>query len=124
MIAWPVTAQELERVQDGLARAWTPLTRLAPDWSAGCVPCCAPGGPGGERGAAGGLEVEGEWVGSWLPIRAGVRPGGGHAAQQTSPALAVELALAAAGSARTPEPLRAARRLARSARNAALKTQR
>jgi deoxyribonuclease V len=74
--------------------------------------------PGPERGAISPLLLEGETVGYWLRTRAGTRPLAVHAAWGTDPDLAVEVVLAATRRARTPEPLRAARRAARRARAA------
>ena len=62
------------------------------------------------------FHVEGEIVGYWLRIRPGVRPIAVHAAWRTDAAAAVEWVRRTCGRARTPEPLRAARRVAREAR--------
>jgi len=75
--------------------------------------------PGPERGSASPLLLDGDLVGYWVRTRAGARPLAVHAAWGTDPELAVEVALAATRRARTPEPLRAARRAARRARAAA-----
>jgi deoxyribonuclease V len=56
-------------------------------------------------------------VGRWLRTRAGVKPVAVHAAWRTTPEAAVEVVLAAATRARTPQPLREARRAARAARS-------
>jgi len=63
--------------------------------------------------------LEGEVVGCWLRTRAEARPVAVHAAWGTGPGLAARVVLAATRRARTPEPLRAARRAARRARAAA-----
>ncbi len=75
--------------------------------------------PAEERGAVSPLLLDGELVGYWLRTRAGARPLAVHAAWGTDPGLAVDVVLAATRHARTPEPLRAARRAARRARAAA-----
>ena len=69
------------------------------------------------RGARSPLLVEGELVGYWLRTRVGTRPLAVHAAWQTGPTVAAEIVLATC-KARTPEPLRGARRRAREARAA------
>jgi deoxyribonuclease V len=71
--------------------------------------------PDDRRGAATPLVLEAEPVGYWLRTRRGVRPLAVHAAWRTDPETAVELVLACSR-ARTPEPLRQARRVARTAR--------
>jgi deoxyribonuclease V len=71
--------------------------------------------PADERGARRPLRLEGELVGYWLRTRAGTRPLAVHAAWRTDPDTAAEVVLAASR-ARTPEPLRRARRRAREAR--------
>jgi deoxyribonuclease V len=75
--------------------------------------------PGDGRGETSPLLLEGELVGRWLRTRRGRRPLAVHAAWRTDPDTAVEVVLRAGSGARTPEPLRAARMLARSARAAA-----
>lgn len=62
------------------------------------------------------LWLEDELVGYWLRSRAGTRPIAVHAAWRTDPETALEVVMAAIGRARTPEPLRRARRVARLAR--------
>ncbi|HEX6230680.1 MAG TPA: endonuclease V [Actinomycetota bacterium] len=62
------------------------------------------------------LVTGGEVVGSLVETRRGARPVCAHAAWRTDPGTARRVVLAAAGRARTPEPLRRARFLARSAR--------
>jgi len=73
--------------------------------------------PPDERGARSPLTVDGELVGDWLRTRAGTRPLAVHAAWRTDPETAAEVVLATCR-ARTPEPLRQARRRAREARAA------
>jgi len=75
--------------------------------------------PAAERGSTSPLLLDGDLVGYWVRTRAGARPLAVHAAWGTDPGLAVEVVLAATRRARTPEPLRAARRAARRARAAA-----
>jgi deoxyribonuclease V len=71
--------------------------------------------PQDERGARSPLLLEGELVGYWLRTRENTRPLAVHAAWRTDPDTAVAVALAVSR-ARTPEPLRRARTLARKAR--------
>jgi len=71
--------------------------------------------PPDEQGARSPLRLEGELVGYWLRTRAGTRPLAVHAAWRTAPAAAAEVVLSTCR-ARTPEPLRQARRRAREAR--------
>lgn len=73
--------------------------------------------PERQRGARSPLLLDGETVGCWLCTRDGARPIAVHAAWRTDPDLAVEIVLrATSGWARTPEPLRLARQVARMAR--------
>jgi deoxyribonuclease V len=72
--------------------------------------------PEDEHGATSPLVLEGELVGYWLRTRAGRRPLAIHAAWRTDPDAAVAVIFAATGTARTPAPLREARRAARTAR--------
>jgi deoxyribonuclease V len=72
--------------------------------------------PADERGARSPLLRRGELVGFWLRTRVGRRPLAVHAAWRTDPEAAAEVVLSAAAHARTPEPLRRARRRAREAR--------
>jgi deoxyribonuclease V len=76
--------------------------------------------PQDERGARNPLLVEDELVGYWLRTREGTRPLAIHAAWRTDGATAAEVALSTSR-ARTPEPLRQARRRAREARAASAK---
>lgn len=71
--------------------------------------------PADERGARSPLVLDGELVGYWLRTRAGTRPLAVHAAWRTDPDTAADVVLSASR-ARTPEPLRRARRRAREAR--------
>ena len=78
---------------------------------------CAQGPwPEDKEGSVSPLLLEGEVVGYWLRTRSGARPLAVHAAWRTSPEVAVEVVIAAIRQARTPEPLRLARQLARTAR--------
>jgi deoxyribonuclease V len=71
--------------------------------------------PPDKRGARSPLLIEGESVGYWLRTRQGTRPLAIHTAWRTDAATAAEVALSTSR-ARTPEPLRGARRGAREAR--------
>jgi deoxyribonuclease V len=71
--------------------------------------------PSDERGERSPLVLGGEVVGYWLRTRTGARPLAVHAGWRTTPETAADLVLRLAR-ARTPEPLRQARRLAREAR--------
>jgi deoxyribonuclease V len=73
--------------------------------------------PEDERGARSPLLLEGELAGYWLRTRRGTRPLAVHAAWRTTAAEAADVVLSTSG-ARTPEPLRRARRRARGARAA------
>jgi deoxyribonuclease V len=73
--------------------------------------------PADERGARTPLLLEGEVVGCWLRTRPGTRPLAVHAGWRVGVDTGAELVLAHS-SWRTPEPLRQARRAARSARSA------
>lgn len=72
--------------------------------------------PPDEPGARTPLMIGSERVGYWIRTRRGTRPLAVHAAWRTDSETAVELVLASGLHARTPEPLRAARRAAREAR--------
>jgi deoxyribonuclease V len=74
--------------------------------------------PGIERGALSPLLLEGELVGYWLRMRRAIRPVVVHAGWRTSPAVGVAVVLRSARKARTPEPIRRARMVARRARGA------
>jgi deoxyribonuclease V len=71
--------------------------------------------PPDERGASSPLVLQGEQVGHWLRTRVGTRPLAIHAAWKTDADMAVDV-VRRVSRARTPEPLRQARRHARSAR--------
>ncbi|HZA81169.1 MAG TPA: endonuclease V [Actinomycetes bacterium] len=75
--------------------------------------------PVDQRGATAPLRVGGEMVGCWVRTRAGAKPVAVHAAWQTDAHDAVQVVLAATRRARTPEPLRRARTLARTRRTLA-----
>jgi deoxyribonuclease V len=72
--------------------------------------------PPDETGARSPLTLEGEVVGYWVRTRAGTRPLAVHAAWRTEPDAAAAVVLACVHRARTPEPLRQARRVARTGR--------
>jgi deoxyribonuclease V len=72
--------------------------------------------PVDQRGATARLLLGGEVVGYWVRTRPGARPVAVHAAWQTDAQDAVQMVLAATRRARTPEPLRRARALARTKR--------
>jgi deoxyribonuclease V len=72
--------------------------------------------PANGQGATSPFQLEGERVGYWLRTRRGTRPLAVHAAWRTDAELAVELVRSIPGTRRTPEPIREARRLARTAR--------
>jgi deoxyribonuclease V len=74
--------------------------------------------PENRRGAVAPLRIGDETVGCWLRVRSGVRPLAVHPAWRTDLDTAVALVLGATRRARTPEPLRRARRAARRARAA------
>lgn len=72
--------------------------------------------PPDERGARAPLLLEDELVGYWLRTKPGTRPLAVHAAWRTDPEVAVRVVSKAIRHARTPEPLREARRVARATR--------
>jgi deoxyribonuclease V len=69
-----------------------------------------------QRAATARLLLGGEVVGYWVRTRAGAKPVAVHAAWQIDAQDAVQVVLAATRRARTPEPLRRARTLARTRR--------
>jgi deoxyribonuclease V len=72
--------------------------------------------PPADLGARAPLILDGEVVGAWVRTRAGVRPVTAHAGWLTSADTAAAVTLRTATRARTPEPLRRAREIARRAR--------
>jgi deoxyribonuclease V len=73
--------------------------------------------PAPEQGSASPIAVDDEVVGYAVRTRAGARAVFAHAAWRTSPEVARDLVLlTVSGRSRTPEPIRLARRLARTAR--------
>ncbi len=72
--------------------------------------------PGPERGATSPLLLEGREVARWLRTRRGARPVVVHAGWRTDLEAAVTVTARATRRARTPEPLRRARKAAREAR--------
>jgi deoxyribonuclease V len=81
------------------------------------VPLVARGpSPGPRPGDTAPLLLDGEEVARWVRTATGVRPLVASAAWRTSAATAAGVVLATSTGARTPQPLREARRLAREAR--------
>jgi deoxyribonuclease V len=72
--------------------------------------------PANERGSSSPLQLEGEVVGYWFRSRVGTRPIVVHAGWRTGPDDAVQVVKWSLRRARTPQPIRLARRLARLAR--------
>ena len=72
--------------------------------------------PPDEAGARTPLVLDDELVGYWLRTRPGRRPLAVHAGWATDPETAVDLVLGGCRGRRTPEPIRLARRAARTAR--------
>jgi len=72
--------------------------------------------PAPARGCTSSLLIEGELAGVWLRTRSGAHPVAVHPAWRTEVAACVEVVLAVSIKTRTPEPLRQARRIARTAR--------
>ena len=80
-------------------------------------PLCAEGSwPDDEKGNIRRLTHDGQIVGYWVRTRYGARPLVAHAGWRTSPETAAEVVLAVTTRFRTPEPLRLARQVARTAR--------
>ena len=73
--------------------------------------------PGPARASQSPLRVGGETVGYRLRTRRGAKPVVAHAAWRTTAAVAAEVVLGSSGIARWPEPLRAARSIARELRD-------
>ncbi|HET6918280.1 MAG TPA: endonuclease V [Jiangellaceae bacterium] len=81
-------------------------------------PLIASGEPPADHvGATSPLQLDGDVVGFWLRTRAGVRPLAIHAGWRVDAVTAVDVVRASCRGRRTPEPLREARRLARTARD-------
>jgi deoxyribonuclease V len=74
------------------------------------------GWPESAAGARAPFRLDDEIVGYWVRTRAGVRPVAVHAGWRVGPEAAAHIVLATVAGARTPAPLREARRLARTAR--------
>ncbi|UCH62906.1 MAG: endonuclease V [Fidelibacterota bacterium] len=72
--------------------------------------------PAPDRGSTSPLRIEGEEAGVWLRTRSGAHPLAVHPAWRTDVETCVKVVLAVSIRVRTPEPLRQARRLARTAR--------
>jgi deoxyribonuclease V len=72
--------------------------------------------PEGGRGSRSALVLDGEVVGTWLITRRGRRPLAVSPGWRTDLETAVQAVLATSGRARTPEPIRRARQLARTRR--------
>ncbi len=72
--------------------------------------------PGPARGDTSPLSLDSAVVARWVRTATGVRPVVAHAGWRTSAEVATEVVLASTSGARTPLPLREARRLAREAR--------
>lgn len=70
-------------------------------------------------GAVAPLFLDGEDVAHWVRTQTGVKPLVAHAGWRTDPSTAAEVVLRTTATARTPEPLRVARCVAREARSAA-----
>lgn len=75
--------------------------------------------PADRRGATSPLRIGGTTVACWARTRPGVRPLVVHPGWRVDLATAVEIVLGTTGQPRTPEPLRRARQLARTARDMA-----
>jgi deoxyribonuclease V len=72
--------------------------------------------PAEEKGSVSSLSLDGQPVGCWLRTKTGARPLAIHPGWQMNLETSVAVVLLALGRARTPEPLRQARRIARSLR--------
>jgi deoxyribonuclease V len=72
--------------------------------------------PEDKQGATAPIQLDGETVGYWLRTKEGTRPLAIHAAWRTTPETAVNVVCDSLRRTRTPQPLREARRLARTAR--------
>ena len=78
--------------------------------------CAEDSWPDDEKGSISPLTHGGRIEGYWVRTRDGARPLVAHAAWRTSPETAAQVVLSTTWRARTPEPLRLARQLARTAR--------
>ncbi|MGD2102991.1 MAG: endonuclease V [Acidimicrobiia bacterium] len=76
--------------------------------------------PADSAGAVAPLSVEGDQVGWWLRTRVGAMPVAVSPGWRTDLDTIIDVVMGSVGRVRTPEPLRQARRLARSARSASL----
>jgi deoxyribonuclease V len=74
--------------------------------------------PPDHPGATAPLRIDGATVGAWVRTKPGARPVAAHSAWRTDPATAAEIVARTADVGRTPEPIRRARRLARTRRAA------
>lgn len=74
--------------------------------------------PGDLAGAAAPLAIDGDQVGWWLRTRVGAMPVAVSPGWRTDLDSVIDVVMGSVGRVRTPEPLRQARRLARSARSA------
>jgi deoxyribonuclease V len=74
--------------------------------------------PPDRAGANAPLTIGADEVGRWVRTRPGARPVAAHAAWRTDPQTAARVVSESATAARTPEPIRVARRLARTLRAA------
>ena len=80
-------------------------------------PLCAEGSwPDDERGCNSPVTHDGQTVGYWVRTQDGARPLVAHGAWRTSPETTAIVVLATVRRVRTPEPLRLARQVARTAR--------
>jgi deoxyribonuclease V len=85
-------------------------------------PLCARGDePDNIRGASSPLLLGDDLVGYWLRTKRGVRPVAVNVGWRTGPAVAMDIVIGAARRARTPQPLRVARMVARRARGTELR---
>jgi len=77
--------------------------------------------PSEQKGSRSPFFLDGEIVGCWVRTKTGARPLAIHPAWRTDLETAVAVVLRSLGRARTPEPLRKAREIARTMRAAAMK---
>jgi hypothetical protein len=113
VVGWPDTREDLEDLQRRLAleepEPWTPLPELP---TVGVTDRPLVARPDDRER----LVLEGREVGRAVVTRRGARPVFAHAAWRTDAEVAAAVVRVAARRARTPEPLRRARYLARSMR--------